>query len=217
MFLTSAVLAALHFTLFPVLGGIYLLYFLPLIALPFVFLFESRLKSIIAKPLGRALTLLCLLVLLTAAYLGSRLAAGDWARQDIVANEIDRLDVERGGIYMPVKYIEYITPILEYLERRPQVESLLAFDRTCEAIAFLTGRASLVDYSLKYYEHSGLSEQELSGIEHIAEEHKIDTIVIGKSFLADSQAELSLFDYLKKNYTLVLNNRTHVIYQRTTE
>jgi hypothetical protein len=216
MFLSSAVLAALHFTLFPVLGAIYLLYLLPLIALPFVFHFEELLKPIFVKPLGRAIALLLLLVFLTTGYLSSRLAAGDWARQDLLAKRIARLNVERGGIYIPIKFVEYLTPILGYLEGRPPEESFLAFDRMCETIAFLTGRASPVDYSLKYYENPGLGEQDLSGIERIAEERKIDIIVIGKHYLPISHSEQGLFAYLQKNFTLVIDNPSHLIYQRIT-
>jgi hypothetical protein len=109
--------------------------------------------------------------------------------------------------------IDYLRPVLGYIESRPPEESFVSFDVFQKLIAFVTRRNIHTDYLQRLYFHEVTSD-DFVALKHLAEDKKIDIIVIGKRYLSNSRSEHILFDYLNKNHSLVIDNQTHLVYQR---
>jgi hypothetical protein len=214
LLLNSLTLSILHFSLFPLPETLYLLYLLPLIALPFMFALDSFLKSKVSSGFLRAAATVLILVIVVGFYWGSRLFTPEWQNEQAISSEVTLIDHDRGDIYVPRHVADYLAPVINYLNGRPKDESFAAIDRLDAVVAFLTSHPTVVNYSQLFYLSSGYSGHHYRDLKVLAEKHKIDTIILGRPFLRNTPGEQELFQYLAGHYKPVLNTLNYLGYQR---
>jgi hypothetical protein len=221
--LNSITLAALWFTLYPLVGIVYLYFLAPMIMVPFVISVDHLLRRGISRPAKRAALVIATIAMAFLVYLGSRLLAGDWKYQGVYVSDIARLDKESGNVCAPTKTVDGIRPVVEYLRTRPENETFVLLNRFNESVAFLTQRKATVDYSLEYYSHHGYSPHSFEEMKWLIEEHKTSTIIVAKEYLskssdgkgdlAGSPEEKEFFAYVFQNYSGVLETNAYLFYQ----
>ncbi len=211
LLLASITIAILFFTLYPIAIRMYVLFLFPFVAIPLAFLADAALKRVIPSSLVRSSLLITAIVLAIGAYVVGRQLAGDLPK--ITTGNVAVLDQKGGDVYVPQATMDYVGPVLSYLEGRPKTESFVGFDVFNKLIAFITQRKIHADYLQRHY-FNEITPEDFAELRRSADENRIDTIVIGKAYLTGSLQEQILFEYLKKNYTLALNNTTHLVFQR---
>jgi hypothetical protein len=221
----SITLAALWFTLYPLVGIVYLYFLAPMIMVPFVISVDHLLRRGISRPAKRAALVIATIAMAFLVYLGSRLLAGDWKYQGVYVSDIARLDKESGNVCAPAKTVDGIRPVVEYLRTRPENETFVLLNRFNESVAFLTQRKATVDYSLEYYSHHGYSPHSFEEMKWLIEEHKTSTIIVAKEYLskssdgkgdlAGSPEEKEFFAYVFQNYSGVLETNAYLFFQLT--
>ncbi len=211
--LISILIAVLYLTLYPIAIRMYVLFLLPLVIIAIAYCTDVILKRISTSPPVRLFVVLGMFVIIVTAYVGSRSLAGDLGRISAGAGDVGLLDQERGNVYVPKTTINYLHPVLEYLENRPQEESVVALDMFTKLVAFVSNRKIEVDYWQRHY-FNEITADDFLDLKHLIEERTIDIIVIGKNHLTNARSESMLFEFLAKKYTLALDNQTHLVYQR---
>lgn len=221
----SVTLATLWFTLYPLVGIVYLYFLAPMIMVTFVISVDHLLHKGFDRPTRKAALVIAAMVFAFLMYLGSRFLAGDWKYQGVYATDITRLEKESGNVYAPAKTVDGVRSVVEYLNTRPKNETFVLLSRFNESVAFLTRRKATVDYSLEYYSHHGYNAQSFENMRWLIEEHKTNTIIVAKEYLSkspDGKYDLSgspeeeeFFAYVFQNYSSVLETKAYLFFQLT--
>jgi hypothetical protein len=211
LMLNSVTLAALFLMLYPNPNRVHLLSVMPMVVLAYTFILDRVLRSKVRSSFTRRATLLLVLLFPLSAYFGGKYVSGDL--DGMIAKEISVLDRQRGNIYLPKEVANYVAPVVDYLNSRQASESFIGYDVYNRAYAFLTGRQIQVDY-FQRHQYGELEDRDVLDIVSLSRERKIDTIVLAKSSLRNTQAEGQLFEYLSHHYTLALSTPTHLVFQR---
>jgi hypothetical protein len=189
----------------------YVLFLAPLVTISAAYFADKVLKKFFTSKAFRASVVVALFAFLVVMYLGSRSLGGDL--HSIADTKAGLLDDHFGNALVSQAAIDYLTPVLQYIERRPEEESFVGFDVFQKLIAFVTRKKIHTDYLQRHYFYE-ITPDDFAALKHLAEDKQIDIIVIGKRYLSHSPPENALFEYMNKNYSLALDSRTHLVYQR---
>ncbi|MBM2839821.1 MAG: hypothetical protein HW412_349 [Bacteroidetes bacterium] len=211
LLLNSALIAFLYFTLYPIAIRMYVLFLAPLVTISAAYFADKVLKKFFTSKAFRASVVVALFAFLVVMYLGSRSLGGDLHL--IADTKAGLLDDHFGNALVSQGAIDYLKPVLQYIDRRPEEESFVGFDVFQKLIAFVTRRKIHTDYLQRHYFFE-ITHDDFAALKHLAEDKQIDIIVIGKRYLSHSPPESALFEYMNKNYSLALDSRTHLVYQR---
>ena len=206
-------LVALWFTLYPLVGIVYLYYLLPMIALPYLLLVDHFLQRYF-RTSARVVAVIASVIFISLAYLGSRYLAGDWQHQGVFAKDIAPLDFERGEGYYPARTVVALQPVLKYLDARPGHESFVLLDRMNEAVAFLSRKKAAVDYALEYYSGRGYGPEDFAEIQTAIVQQRTATVIVAKEYLSGSPEELEFTDFLSKDYRKAIDTPSYTVYAR---
>jgi nucleotide-binding universal stress UspA family protein len=211
LILNSTVLSTMYLGLYPNPNRVQILFLAPMIMLPFVYGLSLFLKTRVKGTPTRVALILAFLVAPVVVYFGGRYISE--TPHEAASTEIALLDGDRGNIYLPRWVVDYVSPVTNYLRTRPAEETFLGYDVYNKAMAFLAGRRAEADY-FQRHQFREVGDSDIREIRKLAEDQKIDTIILGKSFLPGTEAEKELFSYLAQQYRLVLNTENHLGYQR---
>jgi len=211
LLLLSVLIAFSYFTLYPIAIRMYVLFLLPLVTISAAYFAGIVLSRLFGSTMLRVSTVISIFVLVAMIYLGARSFSGDL--DVITTTKVGLLNQHAGNALVSQETIDYLRPVLGYIEHRPTEESFVGFDVFQKLIAFVTRKKIQTDYLQRHY-FNEITPDDFAALKHLAEDRKIDIVVIGRRYLSGSQPEQSLFDYLNSRYDLALDNQTHLVYQR---